>query len=863
MPPTYDFAAIEPRWQKVWQELGLFRASEEPGDDYYCLMMYPYPSGALHMGHVINYTIGDVLVRYALMHGKTVLSPMGWDSFGLPAENAAIRAGVHPREWTARNIDKMRAQMVRAGWGYDWSTELATHHPGYHRWTQWLFIQFYRKGLAFKKRAPVNWCPSCMTVLANEQVSNEGKCERCASAVEPKDLEQWFFRMSAYAERLLAGHDRLRGKWPERVLKMQEEWIGRSEGARIDFTIDAPGSSVHGDRLPIFTTRPDTIYGVTFMALAPEHPMIAELVKGTGREKEVLEAAARMRKVSAIERTDETSEKEGVPTGRRVVNPYDGSKSEIWVTNYALMEYGTGAVMAVPAHDTRDFMFARKYGIPVRLVIQPPGEVLDPETMEDAYIEDGTQVSSGKFDGLPNREAIGAMTRHAKANGFGGSHVNYRLKDWLVSRQRYWGAPIPVLYCEKCGEQVVPEEDLPVLLPDGIEFKPTGESPLASHAEFVEAKCPKCGGPARRETDTMDTFVDSSWYFLRYLTPRKEDAAFDMEAMKRWMPVHQYVGGIEHATMHLIYARFFTMVLYDLGLCPVEEPFERLFCQGMVTMPAYRCDEHLWLGADEVDKDSLTCRHCGKHVASDVYKMSKTKKNVVPPDELIDRYGADTVHTYILSTAPPDRDTLYSEQNVVGIHRFLFRFWEAVVSRLDGLPPAGSPAEPTNEDDRALRRKAHQTIGSVTDCFDVKELKFNVAIARIMELVNAIRDSKEVSGSCLREALEAAVRLLAPFAPHMTEELWAMLGHASDGSVFKTGWPALDEAAAAEDEIEIPVQVNGKLRGKIVVPAGTAEDAIREKALAAVEKHTSGKDVKKVIVVGGAAKPRLVSAVVK
>lgn len=855
MSQGYPFAEIEEKWRKRWEDLDLFVPSGDPkGGDYYCLMMYPYPSGTLHMGHVINYSLGDTLVRYAIMRGKNVLSPMGWDSFGLPAENAAIRAGVQPSEWTVRNIEKMRAQMARAGWGYDWSRELATHHPGYYKWTQWLFLQFYKRGVAFRKRAPVNWCPSCMTVLANEQVVEGGRCERCGTAVEPKDLEQWFFKMSAYAERLLAGHEKLRGRWPDRVLKMQEEWIGRSEGSRIDFTIEAPGSPAHERKLPIFTTRPDTIYGVTFMALAPEHPLIEELVRGTAREKEVLEAAGRMRKLSTIERTSESSEKEGVPTGRHVVNPYDGSKSEIWVTNYALMEYGTGAVMAVPAHDQRDFLFARKYGLPVKVVIRLAGEVVEPEKMQEAYEGEGFQVNSGPFDGVPNDEAIEAMTRYAKERGFGGFQVNYRLRDWLISRQRYWGAPIPVLYCEKCGEQPVPEDRLPVLLPDDVEFKPTGESPLAGHKGFVKATCPECGGAARRETDTMDTFVDSSWYFLRYLTPRKEDGPFDMDQMRRWMPVHQYVGGVEHATMHLIYARFFTMVLYDLGLCPVEEPFERLFCQGMVTMPAYRCPEHLWIPEAEVDTDALTCRRCGAKVRPKVSKMSKTKRNTVSPDELIEQYGADTVHTYILSTAPPDRDTLYSERNLVGIHRFLNRFWDAVSERLGELAPPGASPAAASPRDGALRRKAHKTVREVTEAFE-KGFHFNVAIARLMELVNAIREAKDVSGAVLREALETATKLLAPFSPHMAEELWEMLarGVGDDrspltGSVFRSCWPTFDEEAAREEEIEVPVQVNGRVRARVRAPADASEDSLKELAVGAVSKWTEDKELKKVIV---------------
>jgi leucyl-tRNA synthetase len=864
MDTDYTPQEIEPRWQQFWQEQGLFRWDpNRPGKHYYCLMMYPYPSGTLHMGHVINYTIGDALVRYHLMRGDNVLSPMGWDSFGMPAENAAIKAKVYPADFTRKNIDRMREQMVRAGWGYDWTREVACSHPGYYRWTQWLFLQFYKAGLAYKKKAPVNWCPSCQTVLANEQV-HEGCCERCATAVEPRDLVQWFFRMSAYAQRLLDGHARLAGGWPERVLKMQQEWIGRSEGARLDFTIDAPGSDAHGETLPVFTTRPDTIYGVTCMALAPEHPLVERLVQGTGRAAEVMAAVKSMRSQSMIERTSEESEKVGVFTGRHVVNPFDGSKSELWVTNYAVMEYGTGAVMAVPAHDHRDFLFARKYGLPIKVVIAPPdGATLDPATMTDAYVDPGVQVDSGPFDGMPNTEAIRVMTQYAKDHGFGDFAVSYRLKDWLLSRQRYWGAPIPIIYCDRCGEVPAPESALPVVLPRGVEFRPTGESPLARHAPFVNTTCPKCGGAARRETDTMDTFVDSSWYFLRYLTPRNTHAAFDRDLVRRWLPVDQYVGGIEHATMHLIYARFFTMVLHDLGLVDFDEPFARLFCQGMVCMTAHRCPEHLWLRESEVNLDGFTCKQCGKPVESEMAKMSKTKLNTVSPDELFETYGADTVHTYILSMAPPDRDVIYSEQNVVGINRFLNRVWTTVI---DCLPLVQRDQPSAAGDDRSadLRRKTHQVIKVVTDAFE-QDFHFNVAIARIMELVNLVREvtgvtesaatepaKSRVSAAALGEALTTLVQLLAPFAPHVAEELWSRLGRPA--SLFRPetgGWPAYDPAVATADTVEMVVQVNGKVRDRLTVPRDLDEAALRAQALASprLAPFIAGKTVRKVIVV--------------
>ncbi len=893
---SYPFAQIETRWQRFWQETGLFRcdAADRSRPGYYVLTMYPYPSGALHMGHVICYSIGDSIVRFHLMKGENVLSPMGWDSFGLPAENAAIKAKVPPAVSTTRNIDKMRAQMVRAGWGYDWAREVACSHPGYYKWTQWLFLQFYKAGLAFKKMAPVNWCSSCQTVLANEQV-HDGGCERCGTPVEQRDLEQWFFAMSRYAQRLLDGHAKLDGKWPDSVLKMQQEWIGRSEGARLDFTISAPGTPLDGEVMPVFTTRPDTTYGVTFMAIAPEHPHVEKLLANHPRRAEHLAVVRRMRNLSAIERTSEESKKEGIPTGHHVVNPFDGSKAEIWVTNYALMHYGTGAVMGVPAHDQRDFLFAREYGIPIKVVIQPEGESLDPATMPAAYIEAGVQVNSGPFDGMPNEEAKRAMTQHVKDRGRGDFTVSYRLRDWLLSRQRYWGAPIPIVYCARCGELPVPEDQLPVVLPPNVEFRPTGESPLARCADFVNAACPKCGGPARRETDTMDTFVDSSWYFLRYVTPRKEDGAFDAELCNAWLPVHQYVGGHEHSTMHLIYARFFTMVLHDLGLLGFDEPFARLFCQGMVCAPAYRADyyylkgakelvpeeqaikhgdgtasrkgdgaavvlDRQWLPPDQVDAEKLIRTSDGHPVHVEMAKMSKSKFNGVSPDELFEKYGADTVHTYILFVGPADQDIVYSDEGVIGIHRFLNRFWDTVTTWADRLgSQSSSSSTPLDPDSKALRRKAHQTLQRVTEAF-VPPFRFNTAIAGIMELTNDVRERAERAGSpgVVKEALCVAVRCLAPFAPHICEELWERLGGAP--SIFRAGWPAWDAEAVKAEEIEIPIQVNGKLRSKITVPADAADAAIQAVALAdaKAQAHIAGKAVRKIIVVPG----RLVNIVV-
>jgi leucyl-tRNA synthetase len=851
---TRDIHQTEGKWQRYWEETGLFRC-RTVGDarpKYYCLTMYPYPSGALHMGHVIVYTLGDVFTRYQMRRGRNVLSPMGWDSFGLPAENAAIKSGVHPEDSTRANIDKMRSQMLRAGWGYDWSREIAVSHPDYYRWTQWLFLKFYERGLAFKKLAPVNWCPQDQTVLANEQVI-DGCCERCGTPVEPRDMVQWFFRMSAYAQRLLDDHAKLRGHWPERVLRMQEEWIGRSEGARLDFTVEATG-----EPLTVFTTRPDTTFGVTFMAIAPEHPLVARLVQGTAQEKPVLAAAARMRRQSAVERTSEESEKEGIFTGQYLLNPFDGSRVPLWVTNYAVMEYGTGAVMAVPAHDQRDFLFARKYGLPVKVVIQPAGESLDPAAMTQAYVEPGVQVNSARFDGLPNEEAKRAMTEYAKERGFGDFTVNYRLRDWLLSRQRYWGAPIPIIYCDACGELPLPEEQLPVLLPRDVDFQPGGESPLARSEGFVRTTCPRCGKPARRETDTMDTFVDSSWYFLRYLSPREEGKAFDTELCNAWLPVDRYVGGIEHATMHLIYARFFSKVLADLGLLGFDEPFANMFTNGMVCKTAYRCPRCLWLPEAQVDLATMTCRTCGTAVVSEMAKMSKTKLNVVSPDELFDRFGADAVHLYALFMGPADRDMVYSDQGLVGIDRFLNRLSETVMreaARVRDVASYGGGQAPLSPETRALRHLVHRTVRKVTDELE-GAWHFNTSTAQVMELLAGLREwledghpQDEREREVLREALELMVSVLSPFAPHLAEELYEQLG--GRPSIFQQPWPEADPEALAAEELEIPVQVDGRLRARLMVSAETSEEELREQALSdpRVARHLVERTVVRVVVV--------------
>jgi len=852
----YTPREIEPKWQKFWDEQNRFKAQksgEKP--KYYVLTMYPYPSGALHMGHVINYTIGDVIVRYRMMKGYNVFSPMGWDSFGLPAENAAIRGGIHPEDSIRQNVDKMREQMKKAGWAYDWDREVATSHPGYYKWTQWLFLQFYKAGQAYKKKAAVNWCPKDNTVLANEQVQ-DGKCERCGTEVEQRDLEQWFFKMSADAERLLKNHEQLKG-WPERVLKMQADWIGRSEGARIDFKVTETG-----DPMPVFTTRPDTVYGVTFMSIAPEHPLIDKLMKGSPREKEVMAAVTAMRRRGTAERERVDLEKVGVFTGFHVTNPANGDEVPLYVANFALMTYGTGAVMSVPAHDQRDFEFARKYDLPVKVVIQPPGNELDPKKMTEAYVEDGVQVNSGPFDGIPNREAMTKIIRHLEQNGCGEGTINYRLRDWLLSRQRYWGAPIPIIYCEKCGAVPVPEEDLPVLLPRDVEFRPTGESPLATAPDFVNTVCPKCGGPAKRETDTMDTFVDSSWYFLRYLSPRDNTKAFDTGEIEYWMPVDQYIGGIEHATMHLIYCRYFTHVLHDLGYVPFEEPMTNLFCQGMVCKEAYYCQEHKWLHESEVEDGR--CKHCRQPVHAEVTKMSKSKHNVVSPDQIMGKLGADTMRLYILSDTPPDRDQLWSEESLMGAHRFLNRLWQTVDDNAEMLKSAAGKRfdrQKLDKVSRELHRKTHEAIRRVTDGIE-DNYHFNTAISSVMEMVSQAREAistGKADPAVIREALTSAVLLLSPIVPHIAEELWQRME--CERTIFDQSWPDYDEGALKVEEVEMAVQVNGKVRAKLTVPAGMGEEQIQEIALLdeRVQKHLAGKTIKHVKVVPG----RLVSITAK
>ena len=832
---------IETKWQDIWENKKLFKAKRDSSKaKRYILSMFPYPSGTLHMGHVMNYTIGDVIVRYSIMQGFSVFSPIGWDSFGLPAENAAIREGVPPSEYTKANIAKMTEQMRRAGWGFDWEREVATSSIEYYRWTQWLFLQFYKKGVVERKQASVNWCPNCKTVLANEQVHN-GCCERCDSLVEQKDLEQWFFCMGRYAEKLLENHKKIK-EWPERVIKMQQEWIGKSEGSLVEFKLD--GDDIG---MPIFTTRPDTLYGVTFMSIAPQHPVIEELVKDQPNRDEIMKEVKRLRAQGTSELEMLEREKEGIFTGRYIINPVNGNKVPLWVANFVLMSYGTGIIMAVPAHDQRDFEFAKKYVIPIEVVIQPENEKLDAETMTCAYIDEGVMVDSGEFTGRKNFEAIPDINDWLERKGFGRNAVNYRLRDWLISRQRYWGVPIPMIYCEKCGIVPVPDDQLPVKLPENIEFRPSGESPLASCEEFINTACPQCGGNAKRESDTMDTFVDSSWYYLRYVSPKFKKGPFEKEDVKHWCPVDIYIGGVEHATMHLIYVRFFAYVLNELGLIDFEEPAKKLFCQGMVNRVAYYCDKDKWVSEGDV-KDGV-CALCNGPVTSEITKMSKTKLNVVSPEEIIDRFGADTVRMYILADNPPDKDQVWSEEGVLGVNRFLNRLWDTFSELTKKIPGKGEEVKEQNITDKKIRFIAHNALKKCRYAYE-ESWQFNTSIARIMELLNAIRrESNSISGSVLREAMEILIKLVAPISPHIAEELWERIGYKE--SIFDTPMPTADESALDQDTITIVVQINGKLRGNFEAVPDLAKEEMEKAALDLdkVKRHIEGKTVRKVVVV--------------
>ncbi|WP_225072230.1 leucine--tRNA ligase [Desulfuromonas sp. CSMB_57] len=843
MEERYDAAAIESKWQATWEEQRAFQATEDAGrQKYYLLEMFPYPSGRIHMGHVRNYSIGDVVARFKRLQGFNVLHPMGWDAFGMPAENAAIQHGTHPARWTWENIAHMRDQLKKMGFSYDWDRELATCDAAYYKWEQLIFLKMLEQGLAYRKSSFVNWCPTCQTVLANEQVENGG-CWRCDSQVEQKELDQWFFKITDYAQELLDDTWRLTG-WPEPVLVMQRNWIGRSIGCEIDFPVADRELSVK-----VFTTRQDTLYGATFMSLAPEHPLALELATAE-RRQEVEAFIARVRQQDKLRRTSDDLVKEGVFTGSFCVNPVNGRRIPVFLANFVLMDYGTGAVMAVPTHDQRDFEFARKYGLDLVVVIQPEGETFDAATMTEAWTGPGRLVHSGPFDGVDNEQAKEDIALYLEQQGVGRRTVNFRLRDWGVSRQRYWGTPIPIIYCPACGAVPVPEAELPVLLPEDVEISGEGGSPLARHAAFLNVPCPQCGTPARRETDTFDTFVESSWYFARYACPQYGDGPLDRAAVDYWLPVDQYIGGVEHAVMHLLYARFFTKVLRDLGMLGLDEPFSNLLTQGMVCMETRSCPTHGWLFPEQVVDGQ--CSLCGQPAqVGRNEKMSKSKKNVVDPDQLISRFGADTARLFSLFAAPPEKDLEWNEQGVEGCYRFLHRVWRVVLDHLELVGAATIPAR-TEGEARVLRRQVHRTIKKVTEDVDGR-FHFNTAIAAVMELVNAIYGFKDkpANPGVLREALETTVRLLAPFVPHIAEELWARLGHA--GGLEAAGWPQWDAAALVEEEKTIVVQVNGKVRGKVTVVADADDEVTRQAALADanVARFLEGKTVRKVVVVPG------------
>jgi leucyl-tRNA synthetase len=863
MDAKYDPGAIESKWQQKWEEWDLFRVEENPAQPkYYLLEMFPYPSGNIHMGHVRNYTIGDVVARYKRMSGFNVLHPMGWDAFGMPAENAAIANQTHPAKWTYANIDAMRSQLRRMGFSYDWTRELATCRPEYYRWEQWLFLKMYETGMAYRKESFVNWCEDCQTVLANEQVE-AGLCWRCGQQVRQKQLWQWFFKISEFAEDLLLYCDQLPG-WPEKVTTMQKNWIGRSVGARIDFAIEDSEEVIS-----VFTTRQDTVFGATFMCLAPEHPLVGKLSKGTGLEQAVAEFVERIALQDRSARSIENYEKEGVFTGAYCLNPMTGSRIPIFTANFALMEYGTGAVMSVPAHDQRDFDFARKYDLDIIVVVQPEDADLDGKSMTEAYPGQGRMVNSGQFDGMDNRWALEEIATYLEENNLGKRAVSFRLRDWGISRQRYWGAPIPMIHCNDCGIVPVPENDLPVILPEEVDMLEGGKSPLPELADFVKATCPLCGREdSRRETDTMDTFVESSWYFERYCSPQWDQGIFDTDAVDYWMPVDQYIGGVEHAILHLLYSRFYTRVLHAHGLVKFKEPFTNLLTQGMVCKETVSCPEHGFLLPQEVDshKGVRRCGHCAKPVSlGRVEKMSKSKKNVIDPNLLIDKYGADTTRFFCLFAAPPQRDLEWSEQGVEGGYRFLNRVWRLaadVTDKLKGVPSFDGNAGTLDNTMRSLFQKTHQTIHKVTR--DIEDrFHFNTAISAVMELFNALSglDTKKLDSDqlpVLRLALESMTLLLSPIVPHFAEELWAGLGH--DSSVLLASWPKYREEALVKDELLIVVQVNGKLRSRLRVAVDTAEDAIKEMALAdeRIVKFIDGKEIRKVIVV----KNKLVNIVV-
>ncbi len=916
----YDFKNIEEKWQKIWNEKRTFKSeADKEKKKYYVLEMFPYPSGKIHMGHVRNYTIGDVIARFKRMFGFNVIHPMGWDAFGLPAENAAINRGVHPRDWTLSNIDYMKKELKRLGFSYDWDREIATCLPDYYRWNQWIFLRMLEKGIAYRAKTTVNWCPNCQTVLANEQVDEEGGCWRCGTTVEQKEIDSWYLKITDYAEELLKDLELLKGHWPDPVIEMQRNWIGKSTGAKIKFPIKESDRPEGVDSIEVFTTRPDTLFGVTYLVLAPEHPLAEKLAKDEQKEK-VKAFIEKMKRTEKRKRTTGELEKEGVFTGSYVIHPLTGEEIPVYLANFVLMDYGTGAVMSVPAHDQRDFEFAKKYNLPIKIVITPEDEKLSPETMEEAYDKPGIVVNSGKFNGMKSTDAKAAITEELEKKGLGEKTVQYRLRDWNISRQRYWGTPIPVIYCEKCGIVPVPDEELPVKLPENVEF--TGEgNPLAKVESFVNTTCPRCGGPAKRETDTMDTFFDSSWYFLRYCSPKFEKAPFDTEKAEYWMVVDQYIGGIEHAVLHLLYSRFFTKVLRDLGLFKANEthrqydffkagePFQNLLTQGMVCKRWIKVKTALSvLNVSENDDMAKLiealggkCDTTGKTVGEflsknrigsgdnfllvithpeiekylenpeeilenlvkehgELSKMSKSKLNIVNPAEMIERYGADATRLYILFAAPPETEFEWKMEDIDGAYRFLRRVFTFVEDNKDLFFKETKSTE-LSKAGKDLRRKAHETLKKVTDEFN-ERFKFNTAIAAVMELFNAIsrfKPEKEGDENALKEAVELLIIMLSPVAPHAAEEMWEMTGHQTLISAEK--WPKVDEKALIKDEIELPIQINGKVRDRITVAPDIGEEELKELVFERekVKKYTEGKELKKFIYVKG----RLINVVVK
>lgn len=857
MESRYNPAEIEEKWQKTWADQGLHQTVENANQPkFYALSMFPYPSGNLHMGHVRVYTIVDVIARVRRMQGYRVLNPMGWDAFGLPAENAAIERGIPPATWTYQNIDQMRQQLDQLGISFDWEREVTTCSPDYYQWTQWIFLQFFKAGLAYQKEATVNWDPIDQTVLANEQVDSEGKSWRSGAKVERKQLRQWFLKITDYAEQLLNDLDKLTG-WPEKVRLMQANWIGKSTGAQVSFKANT------GDEIVVFTTRPDTLWGATFMVLSPEHPLVEKLTTKK-QAKRIQQYQAEAASKSDIDRTAEGREKTGVWTGSYAINPVNDEKIPIWIADYVLMDYGTGAIMAVPAHDQRDFEFAKTFDLPIKVVVQPPGEELSAETMTAAHAGDGVMVNSGPLDGIPagkeNGQSVEAAIAWLEQHGKGRGMANYRLRDWLISRQRYWGAPIPIIHCPQCGAVPVPDEDLPVKLPEDVEFSGRGPSPLAKLDSWINVPCPTCGTPAKRETDTMDTFIDSSWYFLRYPDARNHQQAFDPCKTNDWMPVDQYVGGIEHAILHLLYSRFFTKVLRDRGLLNFDEPFQRLLTQGMVQGRTYKNPRtgRYVVPMDITDFANPVDPETGEALEVVYEKMSKSKYNGVAPGDVISKYGADTARMFILFKAPPEKDLEWDEADVEGQFRFLNRVWRLVTDFAgagSSQPALGTKAnqkksESLTKDEKNLRRAIHTAIQAVTEDLD-GEYQFNTAVSELMKLSNALTDAACKDSPVYAEGIESLLILLAPFAPHIAEELWSRLRH--QDSIHRQSWLTVDPDALVADEITLVIQINGKTRGALQAPAQLSKEELEQFARESdiAQRYMEGKTIKKAIVVPG------------